>query len=332
MFWVAFLAPTAALVLPGLRPPALLSPRDRLGARPVLLAKSREPTITCAADLASLTVAQLKTECMDRGLPVSGKKEQLMNRLSSQFEPAKRRGAKTGGGGSSSGGTGPAVMIVESPAKCKTIAKFAGNDYVVLASYGHVRSLPSKPNSVRPQEQFAMEFELVNGAGTVLKNIGAALRNACALLLATDPDREGEAIAWHVQEALRERRLLPESLPVRRITFSEITERAVQAALAEPRPLLTVHGDGVVAVGREPVCAHTRPRLNHGRSRRRASSSRTKELRVVRHQPDHELALARQGGDAACGRRFRDPAALLARGGEPRADRRGRNQRVSLLD
>ena len=172
--------PAAALVVqPCLRAPALLCPSGQRLARPVLLAKS-QPKITSAADLATLSAAQLKMECMDRGLPVSGNKEQLINRLSSQFEPSKRRVGKASSGGSSSG-MGPAVMIVESPAKCKTIAKFAGNDCVVLASFGHVRSLPSKPNSVRPEEQFAMEFELVNGAGTVLKNMGAALRNARAL-------------------------------------------------------------------------------------------------------------------------------------------------------
>ena len=159
---------------------------------------------------------------------MSGTKDVLLGRL-----------ADAGAGISSNGASarGPAVMIVESPAKCKTIAKFAGNDVTVLASMGHVRTLPSKPGTVRPTEDFAMDFELVRGAGTILKGIGAALRESRALLLATDPDREGEAIAWHVYEALRERKLLPADIKVERVTFSEITEKAVQAALASPRQI-----------------------------------------------------------------------------------------------
>ena len=250
---VGFVPALSLLLPPQLRTAAIVSGQTAASLRtppPLLLAESVEA-------LAGMNVAQLKAECAQRGLPVSGKKQELIDRLSQQFAPASRGRAAAAARSSRSSATagatagsaklsaqahsvskgGPAVMIVESPAKCATIAKFAGSDYIVLASYGHVRALPSKPNSVRPNEAFAMEFELVNGAGTVLKNMGSALRSARALLLATDPDREGEAIAWHVQEALRERRLLREGLPVQRITFSEITPRAVQAALASPRQI-----------------------------------------------------------------------------------------------
>ena len=214
-------------------------------------ARRAEPT---RDELGSMTVAQLKTELVRCGLPVSGTKGVLIDRLSGQrsfpskssriASVAERHASSTAG--ASKGSTkkmvsglssarGPAVMVVESPAKCATIAKFAGADYVVHASYGHVRALPSKPGSVRPTEEFGMSFELVSGANSVLKTLGAALKDARALLLATDPDREGEAIAWHVHEALMERGLLPSHLPVHRITFSEITPKAVQAALAAPR-------------------------------------------------------------------------------------------------
>ena len=186
-------------------------------------------------ELLSLTVPQLKQELVKRGLPVSGRKGELVARLVAEgsFVPAgqpeaprtaihPKAGRRVSSSSSSNRGSstalgqaasrsfvqnGPAVMIVESPAKCKTIAKFAGEDFVVLACNGHVRALPSKPDSVRPEEEFRMQFELVSGAASVLKNLGASVRNARAVYLATDPDREGEAIAWHVHEALKDRKL-----------------------------------------------------------------------------------------------------------------------------
>src|ERR1700722_2722261 len=98
------------------------------------------------------------------------------------------------------------VVIVESPAKAKTINKYLGKDYTVLASYGHVRDLPAKDGSVRPDDRFAMSWEVEDRADQRMKEIVKAVKGAEHLYLATDPDREGEAISWHVEEILRERK------------------------------------------------------------------------------------------------------------------------------
>jgi len=129
---------------------------------------------------------------------------------------------------------GSSVVIVESPAKAKTINKYLGPGFTVLASFGHVRDLPAKDGSVRPEEDFAMDWELGDKAKRPLDEITRAVKDASRVFLATDPDREGEAIAWHVQEILREKRLLTR-IPIARITFNEITKSAVQAAIAAPR-------------------------------------------------------------------------------------------------
>ena len=100
------------------------------------------------------------------------------------------------------------VVVVESPAKAKTINKYLGSGYTVLASYGHVRDLPPKDGSVRPDEDFAMDWEVDGKAERRLKEIAAAVKNADKLILATDPDREGEAISWHISEELKRRRAL----------------------------------------------------------------------------------------------------------------------------
>ena len=126
------------------------------------------------------------------------------------------------------------LVIVESPAKAKTIEKYLGPDYKVLASYGHIRDLPPKDGSVRPEDGFAMDWELGDRAGKTVKDIAAAMKGARRLYLATDPDREGEAISWHVEEVLRDKKLLADK-EVHRITFNEITKRAVQAAIEAPR-------------------------------------------------------------------------------------------------
>ncbi len=126
------------------------------------------------------------------------------------------------------------VVIVESPAKAKTINKYLGPDYTVLASFGHVRDLPARDGSVRPDEDFAMDWELGDRSKRHLDEIVQAAKSAARVYLATDPDREGEAIAWHVEELLREKRLLPK-LDVKRVTFNEITKGAVLAAMAAPR-------------------------------------------------------------------------------------------------
>jgi DNA topoisomerase-1 len=128
------------------------------------------------------------------------------------------------------------VVVVESPAKAKTINNYLGRDFTVLASYGHVRDLPAKDGSVRPDDGFAMDWEADDRGEKQLRAIAAALKGAKRLFLATDPDREGEAISWHLREMLEARRALKD-IEVRRITFNEITKTAVKAAMAAPRDL-----------------------------------------------------------------------------------------------
>lgn len=128
------------------------------------------------------------------------------------------------------------VVVVESPAKAKTINKYLGNDYKVLASYGHIRDLPSKDGSVRPDEDFALDWEMDGASTKRVREIADALKDADKLILATDPDREGEAISWHVLEALTNRKAL-KGKAVERVTFNAITKDAVKAAMAAPRAL-----------------------------------------------------------------------------------------------
>ncbi|MEL6486888.1 MAG: type I DNA topoisomerase [Pseudomonadota bacterium] len=129
------------------------------------------------------------------------------------------------------------LVIVESPAKAKTIEKYLGKDYKVLASYGHVRDLPPKDGSVRPDEDFAMDWEVYSDKRNreQVKAIADAAKGADRLVLATDPDREGEAISWHVLDLLKKRRALPAD--VERVTFNAITKQAVTDAMAAPREL-----------------------------------------------------------------------------------------------
>jgi len=128
------------------------------------------------------------------------------------------------------------VVVVESPAKAKTINKYLGKDFKVLASYGHVRDLPAKDGSVRPDEGFAMTWVVDARANKRINDIADALKGANRLYLATDPDREGEAISWHITEELNRRRAL-EGIEVHRVVFNEITESAVKQAFAQPRTL-----------------------------------------------------------------------------------------------
>jgi DNA topoisomerase-1 len=128
------------------------------------------------------------------------------------------------------------VVVVESPAKAKTINKYLGDRYTVLASFGHVRDLPPKDGSVRPDQNFAMDWASDERGQKQVSAIARALRGAGTLYLATDPDREGEAISWHVRAMLDEQRAL-QGKDVRRITFNEITKSAVQYAMAHPRDL-----------------------------------------------------------------------------------------------
>src|ERR1700748_754188 len=128
------------------------------------------------------------------------------------------------------------VVVVESPAKAKTINKYLGSDYKVVASYGHVRDLPAKDGSVLPDADFAMSWEVDGKSEKHLKTILEAVRGADRLFLATDPDREGEAISWHVSEVLGSRRGL-KHLDIKRVVFNEGTRNAVLDAFPPPREI-----------------------------------------------------------------------------------------------
>ncbi|WP_264048182.1 type I DNA topoisomerase [Methylobacterium flocculans] len=128
------------------------------------------------------------------------------------------------------------VVVVESPAKAKTINKYLGRDYEVLASFGHIRDLPAKDGSVDPEADFHMLWELDDRGSKRVSDIVKALKGADGLILATDPDREGEAISWHVVEALTARRAL-KGMPVERVTFNAITKAAVETAMRQPRQI-----------------------------------------------------------------------------------------------
>ena len=130
------------------------------------------------------------------------------------------------------------LVIVESPAKAKTISKYLGKDFEVMASYGHVRDLVPKEGAVDPDSGFAMKYQIIERNEKHLDRIAKELKKADSLYLATDPDREGEAISWHVFEVLKERDLLDDKA-VHRVVFYEITKRAIQEALNHPRDLST---------------------------------------------------------------------------------------------
>ena len=129
------------------------------------------------------------------------------------------------------------VVVVESPAKAKTINKYLGSDYTVLASYGHVRDLPPKDGSVDTDNGFDMKWEVGADSRKHVAAIAEALKTDDALILATDPDREGEAISWHLKEALTKRRSIKKSTDVKRVTFNAITKAAVTEAMANPRDI-----------------------------------------------------------------------------------------------
>jgi DNA topoisomerase I len=129
------------------------------------------------------------------------------------------------------------VVVVESPAKAKTINKYLGRDYKVIASYGHVRDLPAKDGSVLPDSDFAMSWQVDGRAEKHIKAIAEAVRGADKLFLATDPDREGEAISWHVREILKARRALKKDVDVKRVVFNAVTRDAVLEAFRHPREI-----------------------------------------------------------------------------------------------
>ena len=128
------------------------------------------------------------------------------------------------------------VVVVESPAKAKTINKYLGRDYEVIASFGHIRDLPAKDGSVDPEQDFHMVWELEDRGSKRVSEIAKAVKGAEKLILATDPDREGEAISWHVLEALNARKVL-KGVPVERVTFNAITKSSVEQAMRKPRQI-----------------------------------------------------------------------------------------------
>jgi len=128
------------------------------------------------------------------------------------------------------------VVVVESPAKAKTINKYLGPGYKVLASFGHVRDLPAKDGSVRPDDDFAMDWEVDSASAKRMKDISDAMKGADGLILATDPDREGEAISWHVLDLLKKKKVIGDK-PVKRVVFNAITKKAVLDAMANPRDI-----------------------------------------------------------------------------------------------
>src|SRR5881394_1125701 len=131
---------------------------------------------------------------------------------------------------------GKNLVIVESPAKARTIEKYLGKDFEVLASYGHVRDLVPKEGAVDTEHGFAMKYQLIDKNEKHLEKIVKAVKKASAVYLATDPDREGEAISWHVYEVLKDRDVL-DSKAVHRVVFHEVTKRAIQEAIEQPRKL-----------------------------------------------------------------------------------------------
>src|SRR5688572_14935635 len=128
------------------------------------------------------------------------------------------------------------IVVVESPSKAKTINKYLGPDYEVLASFGHIRDLPPKDGSVDPEQDFRMLWEVDAKSNKRINDIARALKGAAKLILATDPDREGEAISWHVLEVLKEKNALKDH-KIERVVFNAITKQAVSEAMKHPREI-----------------------------------------------------------------------------------------------
>ena len=138
------------------------------------------------------------------------------------------------------------LVIVESPAKAKTINKYLGKGYKVLASYGHIRDLPSKNGSVDPENNFQMLWEIDSFSKKYLKEITDTAADSRKIILATDPDREGEAIAWHVKEVLDQKKLL-KNRKIERVVFNEITKKAVTKGIENPRDIEPLLVDAYMA-------------------------------------------------------------------------------------
>src|ERR1700753_911743 len=128
------------------------------------------------------------------------------------------------------------VLVVESPAKAKTINKYLGSGYKVLASLGPIRHPPAKDGSVKPDDDFSMVWDVDARAQSKIKDITAAVKGADKLILATDPDREGAAISWHILEVLKPKHVLGQ-IPVERVVFNAVTKSAIMDAIAHPREI-----------------------------------------------------------------------------------------------
>ena len=129
------------------------------------------------------------------------------------------------------------LLIVESPAKARTIEKYLGKDYKVMASFGHIRDLPSKTGSVEPDRDFFMHYEVSSKSTKHVKDIIEKAKNCEKLILAPDPDREGESIAWHVLEILKQKKAIKSSTKVERVVFNAITKNSVSEAIKNPREI-----------------------------------------------------------------------------------------------
>src|SRR5438046_413365 len=201
------------------------------------------------------------------------------------------------------------IVVVESPAKAKTLHKYLGPGYEVLASFGHVRDLPAKDGSVDPEHNFKMIWEVDTKSQKRLNDIARALKGANKLILATDPDREGEAISWHVLEALKEKHAL-KTHAVERVVFNAITKQAVLDAMKHPRKIDGALVDAylarrapdypVAAAGSKPqarLCA----RAHHARC---AAALRRRRGRRRDHRPHYLYAhrRRRRRGRGACRR------------------------------
>lgn len=127
------------------------------------------------------------------------------------------------------------LLIVESPAKAKTIGKYLGKDYQVVASFGHIRDLPSKEGSVEPDKNFTMHYQVSLKSTKHVKDIVDKAKNCQKIILAPDPDREGESIAWHILEVLKSKKALSSATKVERVVFHAITKNSVLEAIAKPR-------------------------------------------------------------------------------------------------
>jgi DNA topoisomerase-1 len=132
------------------------------------------------------------------------------------------------------------LVIVESPAKAKTINKYLGNDYKVIASFGHIRDLPSKNGSVLPEKDFAMKYEISDKSSKYVNEIIKSAKNASEIYLATDPDREGESISWHVMEVLKSEKVIEDDNKFKRISFNEITKKVFLIQLLIQEPLMAI--------------------------------------------------------------------------------------------